>query len=96
MGNKIKHTGFIDGRRTILINYLLQNLWYSQSLLAFAVSKTGLEVPVEDPLLGFRGTPFFTDGSRIVMWISGDPVALDDVRNLLWNVKSDSHGGDSR
>ncbi|MFC1720253.1 LssY C-terminal domain-containing protein [Pseudomonadota bacterium] len=80
-----------DGR-----NYLLQNLWYSQSLLAFAVTKTGLEVPVEDPLLGFRGTPFFTDGGRIVMWISGDPVALDDVRNLLWNVKSDSHGGVSR
>jgi hypothetical protein len=77
-----------DGR-----NYLLQNLWYSQSLLAFALTDSGLEVPVEAPLVGFRGNRFFTDGGRIVMWISGKKVALDDVRNLLWKRKAGSQGG---
>jgi hypothetical protein len=77
-----------DGR-----NYLLQNLWYSRSLLAFAITGTGLEVTVDHPQVGFRGNSFFTDGARIVMWISGDQVALDDVRNLLWNNKNDSQGG---
>jgi len=77
-----------DGR-----NYLIQNLWYSQSLLAFAITGTGFQVPVENPSLDFRGNPFFTDGIRIVMWVSGNPVALDDVRNLLWNKKTGSQGG---
>jgi len=77
-----------DGR-----NYLLQNLWYSQSLLAFAFTGTGLEVPAESPLIGFRGSPFFTDGGRLVMWISGDPVALNNARDLLWNTKTGSQGG---
>jgi hypothetical protein len=77
-----------DGR-----NYLLQNLWYSQSLLAFALTDSGLEVPVDTPIVSFRGNRFFTDGGRIVMWISGDPVALDDVRNRLWKRKAGSQGG---
>ena len=44
-----------DGR-----NFLLQNLWYSQSLKAFAWSATGIEVPKEEPLLDFRNNPFFS------------------------------------
>ena len=69
-----------DGR-----NFLLQNLWYSQSLLAVAYSNTGLAVPMGNPMLDFNDNAFFTDGGRIVMWLSGDPVALQDVRNFWWD-----------
>jgi hypothetical protein len=69
-----------DGR-----NFLLQNLWYSQSLEAVAYLKTGKVVPKEDPAVDFNNNPFFTDGTRIVLWLSGDPVALQDVRNMNWD-----------
>jgi len=73
-----------DGR-----NFLLQNLWYSQTLEAIAYMKTGRVVPMEDPVVDFNDNPFFTDGIRIVMWLSGDPVALQDTRNTNWDVISD-------
>jgi len=68
-----------DGR-----NFLLQNLWYTHSLKAFAFSDTGVMVPSDQPIIDFNGNSFFTDGIRIAMWISGDPVSLDGVRNLFW------------
>jgi hypothetical protein len=65
-----------DGR-----NFFLQNLWYSQSLEVIAYTKTGKLVPVEAPVVDFNNNPFFSDGLRIVLWLSGDPVALQDARN---------------
>ena len=70
-----------DGR-----NFLLQNLWYSQTLEALAYTKTGMVVPMAEPVVDFNNNPFFTDGIRIVMWLSGDPVALQDTRNMHWDV----------
>jgi len=70
-----------DGR-----NFLLQNLWYSQTLEAVAYTKTGKVVPIEDPAVDFNDNTFFTDGVRIVMWLSGDPVSLQDTRNMNWDV----------
>ena len=70
-----------DGR-----NFLLQNLWYSQTLEAVAYSKTGKVVPMADPAVDFNGNTFFTDGIRVVMWLSDDPVALQDARNMNWDV----------
>jgi hypothetical protein len=69
-----------DGR-----NFLLQNLWYSQSLKALAYTHTGKVVAMENPQLDFNNNPFFSDGIRIVMWLSGEPVALQETRNLQWN-----------
>ena len=70
-----------DGR-----NFLLQNLWYSQTLEAVAYSKTGKVVPMGNPATDFNDNPFFTDGIRIVMWLSGNPVALQDTRIMQWDV----------
>jgi hypothetical protein len=69
-----------DGR-----NFLLQNLWYSQSLQALAYTHTGKVVAMENPQLDFNNNPFFSDGIRIVMWLSGEPVSLQEVRNLQWS-----------
>ena len=69
-----------DGR-----NFLLQNLWYSQSLKTIAFTHTGKVVPMENPQLDFNNNPFFSDGMRFVMWLSGEPVALQETRNLQWS-----------
>ena len=68
-----------DGR-----NFLLQNLWYSQSLEAVAYATTGKVVKMDDPAVDFNGNSFFSDGIRIVMWLSGEPISLQETRNLNW------------
>jgi hypothetical protein len=77
-----------DGR-----NFLFQNLWYSQSLMAVAFLDLGLVVPMEQPILDFNNNAFFTDGGRLVMWLSGDPVALQDVKNLRWDESANFEKG---
>jgi hypothetical protein len=69
-----------DGR-----NFLLQNLWYSQSLRSVAYTTTGKVVPMETPVLDFNNNPFFTDGTRIVMWLSGEPVGLLEASMIEWD-----------
>ena len=76
-----------DGR-----NFLLQNLWYSQSIAAVAYSNTGKPVPIEEPVVDFNNNAWFTDGGRIVMWLSGDPVALQEARNLQWDDPTKAGG----
>ena len=73
-----------DGR-----NFLLQNLWYSQSLSAVAYTQTGKVVPMENPQLDFNNNPFFSDGIRIVLWLSGEPVAMQETRNLMWHITAE-------
>lgn len=70
-----------DGR-----NYLLQDFWYSQSLEAFGWSKSGIEVSRENPTMDFNNNPFFADGYRLVMWLSGETVSLMDARNVGWDA----------
>jgi hypothetical protein len=78
-----------DGR-----NYVLQDLWYAQSLRHWAWSDSGIEVPVDAPLTDFDGRPWFTrDGYRLVLWISGQPVALTQAREIVWDLVEPSGGG---
>jgi len=69
-----------DGR-----NFLLQNLWYSQSLTILAFTEPMMVVPPQSPVLDFNNDPFFTDGVRAVMWLSGEPVSLQEAKTLYWN-----------
>jgi len=76
-----------DGR-----NFLLQNLWYSQCLEALAYLDTGITFPVENPTVDFNDNPFFSDGVRAVLWLSGDPVILTETRNLNWDALLSGEG----
>lgn len=59
--------------------YLLQNLWYNGSLkLAGFVDGVGL-VPMDNPRHGFGGAAYFTEGWRLVAFLSEEPVALDET-----------------
>jgi hypothetical protein len=70
-----------DGR-----NYILQDLWYSQSLKSWAWSQSGVTVSEDEPRLDFHGNPWFThDDYRVVIWVSGEPMAMQDAVPILWD-----------
>ena len=43
-------------------------------------------VPAAAPRTAFAGVSDFTDGLRGVLWLSEQPVALDDTVNLAWEL----------
>ncbi len=69
-----------DGR-----NYVLQNFWYSQGLKQFAWVDYGDAVPIEQVRENFFGAQYFSDGHRIVLWLSGVPVSLIETLSLEWD-----------
>ncbi|MBW2418774.1 MAG: LssY C-terminal domain-containing protein [Deltaproteobacteria bacterium] len=70
-----------DGR-----NYMLQIMWYSQGLEAFAWQSAGEVVPIDEMREDYKGAAYFTDGFRAVLWLSGDPVSLLETRHMAWDV----------
>jgi hypothetical protein len=70
----------VDGARW----YLMQDMFYSQSLRRFAFAKgVGAAAP-ESPCVNFTGDPYWTDGLRLVMWLSNEPVSYQKVENERW------------
>jgi len=66
-------------------NYILQDIWYAQSLLHWAWSDSGIDVPMSAPETDFAGRPWFTqDPYRLVIWISGRPIALPQATPIEW------------
>jgi hypothetical protein len=65
-------------------SYLVQNLLYSESLAKFAFAKGVGASPAAKPRFNLTGDPYFTDGYRAVLWLSGDPVAASDVVYIDW------------
>lgn len=64
--------------------YLLENLVYSQALEKFAYVGGVDEVSFDNPKGNLTGDPWFSDGYRIVLWVSSRPVAVDDVTFVDW------------
>ena len=65
---------------------LLENLAYSQSLEKFAYVGGVGEVSMDQPKGNLTGDPWFTDGYRIVLWVTSEPVSIDDVDFLEWRM----------
>jgi hypothetical protein len=64
--------------------FLLQNFWYNQSLRSHAMAAGVPAATVDSPRTNFRGGEYFTDGLRVVLLVSEEPVAMDETRSLLW------------
>ena len=65
---------------------LLENLAYSQALEKFAYVGGVGEVPMDQPKGNLTGDPWFTDGYRIVLWVTSKPVSIDDVDYVEWRM----------
>ena len=67
-------------------NYLLQDLWYSQVLAQYSYVAGVGAAAYDEPRGNLTGDPYFTDGLRAVMWLSGDPVGMEEVQFLDWEM----------
>jgi len=64
--------------------YLLENLGYAQSIAKFGYVGGVGEVPISQPKGNLTGDPWFSDGYRLVLWVSKEPVAVSELQFLDW------------
>jgi hypothetical protein len=66
--------------------YLMENLAYAGSLEKFAYVGGVGEVSMDNPEGNLTGDPWFSDGYRIVLWVTAEPLSIDDVDFLEWRM----------
>jgi len=59
--------------------FLLEDLFYSQALSRIGYVRGVGAAPYEEPRGNLTGDPYFTDGLRVVMWVSGSPKSLSEL-----------------
>jgi hypothetical protein len=64
--------------------FLLENLAYSQSVAKIGYVGGVGPASIDAPRKNLTGDPYFTDGYRVVLWVSSIPVAIDDIELLPW------------
>ncbi len=69
--------------------YLLENLAYSQALAKVAYVKGVGAAPFGQPRGNLTGDPYFTDGYRLVLWVSSRPVDIADIELIIWRIPPD-------
>ena len=66
-------------------NFAMQNLVYGQALERLGWISGEAVSPVESFWANLVRPPFFTDGYRLVLWLSADPVSILDVVSNNWD-----------
>lgn len=67
-------------------NYLMQQVWYTQALKQLAwLAGERTDMP-NDLSAYFGGARYFSDGFRVVLWLSAEPISLLDVKVLDWGA----------
>jgi hypothetical protein len=69
--------------------FLLENLVYSQALQKFAYVEGVGQATMEQPRGNLTGDPYFTDGYRIVLWVTSQPVDIADLEVEYWRIPPD-------
>jgi hypothetical protein len=59
--------------------FLLENLAYAQSISRAGYVNGAVPASMESPRHNLTGDPYFTDGRRIVLWVSPQPIAIPDI-----------------
>jgi hypothetical protein len=63
---------------------LVQDLIYSQCLEAFAFAAGVGVAPPEAPRQNLTGDVYFTDGRRLVMWLTDEPTTILEIDFVRW------------
>ena len=69
--------------------YLLHSLLHHDAVGQFAFVRGVGEATQESPRHNLTGDPYITDGNRLVVWISSEPVDPNEAVNLGWNLSTD-------
>ena len=72
----------VDEART----YIIQDLWYSQGLLKYGYVKGVGAAPISEPRENLTGATYFTDGYRVVLWVSSEPISFSEVEFVEWEI----------
>ena len=64
--------------------FILQNFWYSQSLARLGVVGGVPRSTLDAPAHNLSEAEYFTDGQRVVLFVSEEPVAMDETIILPW------------
>ena len=65
---------------------LLQDLFFSQALLKYGYVGGVGSATILKPRKNLQGNPYFTDGYRLIVWLSGRAVSLDDIEFVEWDI----------
>ena len=65
---------------------LMQDFWYSQSLTGIGFVRASEPISPDEPQMTFTGYEYFTNGLRGMLWLSEDPIGLDEVENVDWEA----------
>ena len=67
-------------------DYLAQDLRYSQGLVQFSYVRGVGAAPISEPGQNLTDDPCFTDGYRVVLWVSSEPIGFEDVKFIEWEI----------
>jgi hypothetical protein len=67
--------------------FLVEDLFYAQALSGIGYVAGVGEAPYDEPRGNLTGDPYFTDGLRVVMWVSGSPVDLSEIEVIELGVR---------
>jgi len=69
--------------------YLLHSLLFHEAVDRFAFVRGVGEATRENPRTNLTSDPYITDGMRLVVWLSEEPVPPDQALNLRWMESTD-------
>jgi hypothetical protein len=69
--------------------YLLHSLLFNEAVERFAFVRGVGVATRENPRRNLTGDPYITDGTRLVVWLSDEPVPSEDADNLRWMESTD-------
>lgn len=64
--------------------FVLESLLFRFRISDFGFTRASAPVPRTKPRHNLAGDPYFTDGLRLVLFLSQEPVSTERVRNLGW------------
>lgn len=69
-------------------SFLLEDLAYAQAVAKFAYVGGVGEVSIEEPSGNLTGDPWFSDGFRLVIWVTDEPVNKIDIELKDWRDRN--------
>jgi hypothetical protein len=66
----------------------LQDILYAQASAKYGYVKGVCAATMPNPRKTLQNDPYFTDGYRVVMWVSSNPVSFSELEFLKWEIES--------
>jgi hypothetical protein len=69
--------------------YLLQDMFFSQGMKRFGLVKGVGAAGPDAPRANYTGDPYYTDGLRLVIWMTEEPITYQRVEAVRWETMPD-------